>query len=91
MKTDCSQRHASTDSQSVPAGRVSDEPEADEERWADAARLRSEYPDWVILWLAASREFRAYPLSRRHGAGALTAATAAELAQQISRAPPRRR
>jgi hypothetical protein len=91
MKTDRSQRHASTDSQSVPSGRVSGEPEADEERWAEAARLRSEYPDWVIIWLAASREFRAYPLSQRHGAGALTAATAAELAQQLSRAPPRRR
>lgn len=91
MKTDHSQRHASEDLQSVPSGRVSGEPEADEERWAEAARLRSEYSHWVIIWLAASREFRAYPLSRRHGAGALTAATAAELAQQIRRAPPRRR
>lgn len=91
MKTDCSQRHASTDPQSLLSGRASGEAEADKERWAEAATLRSEHSHWVIIWLAASREFRAYPLSQRHGAGALTAATAAELAQQISRAPPRRR
>ncbi len=54
------------------------------------ARLRNEHPDYVIIWLAPTRQFRAYPLKNARRADALTAVTAADLAEQISRAPPRR-
>jgi hypothetical protein len=60
--------------------------EDDANRWREAAQLRSDHPGWVIIWFAPDRQFRAYPLSQRRGATALTAATAAELAEQISRA-----
>lgn len=60
--------------------------EDDANRWREAAQLRSGHPGWVIIWLAQDRQFRAYPLSRRRSAATLTAATAAELAERISRA-----
>jgi hypothetical protein len=65
--------------------------DGDEERWREAAQLRGEHSNWVIIWLAQARQFRAYPISQSRQADALTAATAAELAEQISRAPARRR
>ena len=58
------------------------------ERWLEVARLRNEHPDYVIIWLAPARQFRAYPLRNPRRADALTAVTAADLAEQISRAPP---
>ena len=61
------------------------------ERWREVARLRNEHPDYVIIWLAPTRQFRAYPLTQTRRAGALTAATAADLADQISRAHQGRR
>ena len=60
------------------------------ERWREVARLRNEHPEYVIIWLAPTRQFRAYPLKNARRADALTAVTAADLAEQISRAPPRR-
>ena len=51
----------------------------------------NEHPQWVIIWLAPTRQFRAYPLTQARRAGALTAATAAELDEQISRVPRERR
>jgi hypothetical protein len=60
------------------------------ERWLEVARLRDDHPDYVIIWLAPTRQFRAYPLKGARRADALTAVTAADLAEQISRAPPRR-
>ena len=60
------------------------------ERWREVARLRNEHPDYVIIWLAPTRQFRAYPLKNARRADALTGVTAADLAEQISRAPPRR-
>jgi hypothetical protein len=30
--------------------------------WRHARRLRSDYPGWVIIWLAPAREYRAYRL-----------------------------
>jgi hypothetical protein len=58
----------------------------DSERWREVERLRHEHPDWVIIWLAASGQFRAYRLSEARRADGLTAATAAGLAEQIGRA-----
>jgi hypothetical protein len=63
----------------------------DAERWKEVARLRNEHPEWVIVWLAPTRQFRAYPLTQARRADALTAATAADLAEQIRRAPRGRR
>src|SRR5580692_810758 len=64
--------------------------EGEAERWREVARLRNEHPDYVIIWLAPTRQFRAYPLKNARRADALTAVTATDLAEQISRAPPRR-
>ena len=62
----------------------------DAERWREAARLRDECPGWVIIWLARTREYRAYQDSRSRTGAALTAATASDLAAQIRQASPGR-
>ncbi len=59
------------------------------ERWKEVARLRNKHPDYEIIWLTPTRQFRAYPLKNARRADTLTAVTAADLAEQISRAPPR--
>jgi hypothetical protein len=63
----------------------------DAERWREAARLRDECPGWVIIWLAPTREYRAYQDSQSRRAAALKADTAADLAAQIRQATPGRR
>jgi hypothetical protein len=60
--------------------------DSDADRWREVAQLRNEYPDYVIIWLAPTRQFRAYPLKQSRRPDALTAATAEGLAEQISRA-----
>ena len=55
--------------------------------WEQAARLRAEHRGWVVIWLASEARFRAY--RRLRGARrdtALSAATAAGMAAQITRA-----
>ena len=52
----------------------------------DAARLRHEYPQWVVIWICSIRRYRAYRLSRSRRDSALTAETPDDLAAQISRA-----
>ena len=64
-------------------------PPADDDagRWREAARLRREYPRWVIIWLAPIQRFRAYarlPGTRRDLT--LTADTPTGLAAQIAQA-----
>jgi len=59
----------------------------DASRWEQAARLRAERRGWVVIWLASEARFRAY--RRLHGARhdtALSAATAGEMAAQITQA-----
>jgi hypothetical protein len=66
------------------AGRATDE---DASRWEQAARLRADHRGWVVIWLASQARFRAYrrlPGARRDTA--LSAATAAEMAAQITQA-----
>jgi hypothetical protein len=67
----------------------------DAQRWQQAAQLRAEHRRWIIVWLSPENCFRAYrrlPGSRRDTA--LSAATAAELAdlialaEQATRTPP---
>jgi len=60
----------------------------DTQRWREAAQLRDAHPGWVVIWLARTQQCRAYQISGRRRSGALTAATAADLAAQISRVPP---
>jgi hypothetical protein len=55
--------------------------------WQQAARLRREHPGWSVVWLAPAGQFRAYPqLPGARRDAALTAPTAAGLADQITRA-----
>jgi hypothetical protein len=62
--------------------------EADEAaRWNEAAQLRDGNPGWVVVWLAPSREFRAYrrmPGARRDTI--LAAPTAGGLANAMTAA-----
>jgi hypothetical protein len=53
--------------------------------WRHAARLRREFPAWVVIWIASTRRYRAYRLSWSRD-NALTAETPDELAAQIVRA-----
>lgn len=70
-----------------PASLGSDAWSPDEEAscWRQATRLRHEHPQWVIIWLASAREFRAYrrmPAARRDTV--LTASTPGDLSAQIA-------
>jgi hypothetical protein len=59
----------------------------DARRWQEAARLRSEHPRWVIVWLAQPGEFHAYArLPGTRSDTALAAPSADDLAAQIDRA-----
>jgi hypothetical protein len=64
--------------------------------WREAARLRSQFRGWIVIWLARESCYRAYrrmPGARRDTA--LSAATPEDMAGQIRRAehatshPPR--
>jgi hypothetical protein len=54
--------------------------------WQNAARLRREFPAWLVIWLASTRRYRAYRLSWSRRDSALTAETPDELAAQIAQA-----
>jgi hypothetical protein len=70
------------------------QPDTERDRPADdeaacrqhAARLRHEHPAWVVIWIARTRQYRAYPLSGSRRDSALTAETPDDLAAQIGRA-----
>jgi hypothetical protein len=72
--------HATSDSQPDHA---EDRRHCEEE----AARLRREHRGWVIIWLAADSQFRAYRrLPGTRSDTILSAATSGDLAAQISQA-----
>jgi hypothetical protein len=55
--------------------------------WREAARLRSQFRGWIVIWLASGRCFKAYkrlPGARRDTA--LSAATSGEMADLIGQA-----
>ena len=59
----------------------------DDACWREAARLRREYPGWIVIWLASAGQYRAYrrlPRARRDTT--LSAATPEELAAQMTEA-----
>ncbi len=49
----------------------------------EAARLRREYPRWVVLWLDREGQYRAGPLFRAPRGSVASAATPAELAARM--------
>jgi hypothetical protein len=62
-------------------------PDGDTDRWREVARLRRDHWGWVIIWLASAGQFRAYKrLPRARRDTALTAASAGDLAAQITAA-----
>jgi hypothetical protein len=68
----------------APSGTGSD---SNDQRWREAAQLRAERKSWIVIWLAPENCFKAYrrlPGARRDTA--LSAATAAEMADLIDRA-----
>jgi hypothetical protein len=50
-----------------------------------AARIRREHPGWVVIWVARTGRYHAYPLFRTPRGTAVTAATPDELAAQMDR------
>ncbi len=61
--------------------------EVDQRHWGEAAELRGEHQGWIVIWLAAYSQFRAYrrlPGTRRDTV--LSATTSSDLAAQISQA-----
>jgi len=59
----------------------------DDARWREAARLRSQFRGWIIIWLAAENCYRAYrrlPGARRDTA--ISAATSGQMANLIGQA-----
>jgi hypothetical protein len=59
----------------------------DEQRWEEAAALRAEHPQWLVIWLASLQRFRAYrrlPGARRDTV--LTAPTTSDLDALIAQA-----
>ena len=69
--------------QASPAPLTPDEEAA---RWQDAKQLRQQRPAWLVIWLARTGQFRAYPLFRARPGTALIAPTSSELAAQIDQA-----
>jgi hypothetical protein len=56
-------------------------------RWGEAAQLRRDYRGWIVIWLAAFAEFRAYRrLPGARHVTVLTATTSQEIAAQIDQA-----
>jgi hypothetical protein len=55
--------------------------------WREAARLRSQFRGWIVIWLASEDCYKAYKRlpGARHDT-ALSAATSAEMAGLIGRA-----
>jgi hypothetical protein len=69
---------------SAPAGQGREKEDA---CWREAARLRSQFRRWIVIWLASEHCFRAYarlPGARRDTA--LSAATSGEMADLIGQA-----
>jgi hypothetical protein len=57
-------------------------PDDETARWQDAKQLRQQRPAWLVIWLAQTGQFRAYPLFRARPRTVLTAPTTGELAAQ---------
>jgi hypothetical protein len=71
---------------------VSEPDDQDQRRCAEAVQLRQEHPGWIIIWLHAYSQFRAYrrlPGTRRDTV--LSAPTDSDLAAQIKQAEQRAR
>jgi hypothetical protein len=69
----------------APQAQPAQETAADTECWREAARLRREHRDWIVIWLARDNCYRAYRRTpgARHDT-ALSAPTARDMAKQIS-------
>jgi hypothetical protein len=64
-------------------------PGDEDDRWREAASLRRRFPEWVVIWLARTAEFRAYRLPGAHTVTTVSAPTAGELAARIATAGQR--
>jgi hypothetical protein len=54
--------------------------------WQAAKQLRSEHPNWLVIWVARTRRYHAYPLSGSRPGTGLTDTQPAGLAAQIEQA-----
>jgi len=54
--------------------------------WQAAKQLRSEHPKWLVIWVARTRRYHAYPLSGFRADTGLTDTQPAGLAAQIEQA-----
>jgi len=58
----------------------------DAARWQAAKQLRSERPEWLVIWVARTQRFHAYRLAASQAAPGLTGTEPAGLAAQIDHA-----
>jgi len=58
----------------------------DAARWQAAKQLRAEHPKWLVIWVARTQRFHAYPLAASRPGAGLTNAEPAGLAAQIEQA-----
>ncbi len=70
-------------------------PDDDAARWQAAKQVRSEHPQWVVIWIAGTGQFKAYPkfAAPRGTAPTQTAEDLTAQMEQIEQAArkPRRR
>lgn len=58
-------------------------PDDDAARWQAAKQVRFEHPQWVVIWIARTAQFQAYPNFAAPRGTAPTARTAEDLAAQM--------
>jgi hypothetical protein len=58
----------------------------DAARWQAAKQLRAEHPKWLVIWVARTQRFHAYPLAASRVGVGLTDSDPAGLAAQIEQA-----
>lgn len=78
----------------VPLGEPAQASDDDAACWQAAKQIRDERPGWVVIWIARTRQFKAYPKFPAPRGTAPTAQTPEDLAaqmEQIERATRRPR
>jgi hypothetical protein len=73
-------------SEALPTGETGVALDKDAARWQQAKEVRQQYPDWVVIWIARTGQFRAYPKFRALRGTAPTAQTPEELGAQMEQA-----
>ena len=66
-----------------PSGEAAQTSDDDAARWQVAKQIRAERPGWVVIWIARTRQFKAYPKFSAPRGTAPTAETPEDLVAQV--------